>query len=124
MNNLLIMLHPQLESFISDKLFQGYTGAELLASLTVPDWTHSEMYRREQFHVKGNNMTLDGMCSVTDAAFGLGDTFKEALAHRIRQIVLAKEKTLEITSLEGQEKLVHELSNVIAKQHELELQSV
>jgi len=123
MNNLLILLHPQLESFISYKLFEGYTGPELLASLTVPDWTHSDLYRKEQFHVKGNKMTLDGMCSVIDFSFGLGDTFKEALTHRIRQIVSAKEQEREIANLVGQEKLVYEHRKG-NEQNERELQSV
>lgn len=112
MNNLLVILHPQLESFISDKLFQGYTGPELLASLTVPDWTHSDLYRKELFHIKGNNMTLDGMCSVIDFSFGMGQVLAEALAHRIRQIVSTKERSQEIVQLEGQEKLVHEYTRL------------
>lgn len=109
MNNLLIVLHPQLESFIEYKLIQGYTGPELLASLTVPDWTHSELYRRESFHLNSNNMTLDGMCSVLEFSFGVGHILAEAIAHRIRQIVSAKEREREIATLECQEKLVHEL---------------
>lgn len=124
MNNFINLLHPQLESFIEDKLFQGYTGPELIETLNVPDWTHSDFYRKEQFHVKGNNMTLDGICSVIDFAFGLGDSFKKALAHRIRQIVSAKERERGIATLMGQEKLVFELSKVTFEQNELELQGV